>query len=54
MREDVTEIRRAGERAAELHGVLDSGIAFLAKPILPAALALKVREVLDAPAPAKK
>ncbi len=36
------------------HGVLDSGIAFLAKPILPASLALKVREVLDAPAPAKK
>jgi two-component system cell cycle sensor histidine kinase/response regulator CckA len=30
------------------HGILDSGIAYLQKPILPDALARRVREVLDA------
>jgi len=31
------------------HGILDSGIAYLQKPIVPDALARRVREVLDAP-----
>jgi CheY-like chemotaxis protein len=31
------------------HGILDSDVAYLQKPILPSALAARVREVLDAP-----
>jgi CheY-like chemotaxis protein len=35
------------------HGVLEAGTAFISKPFTPDALAAKVREVLDAPKPAR-
>jgi CheY-like chemotaxis protein len=38
------------ENAVVDHGILDSGIAYLQKPLVPLALARRVREVLDAPA----
>jgi DNA-binding NarL/FixJ family response regulator len=34
------------------HGLQEDQVAFLQKPFTPAALALKVREVLDSPTPA--
>jgi DNA-binding response OmpR family regulator len=33
--------------SADRHGVLESGFAFLQKPVTPASLMKKVREVLD-------
>jgi len=36
------------ENAIVHHGILDSGIAYLQKPIVPDMLARRVREVLDA------
>jgi signal transduction histidine kinase/ActR/RegA family two-component response regulator len=39
------------ENAIVHHGILDSGIAYLQKPIVPETLARRVREVLDTPAP---
>src|SRR6058998_758430 len=35
--------------AIALHGILESGIAYLPKPFPPEALARRVRDVLDAP-----
>jgi two-component SAPR family response regulator len=37
------------ENAIVHHGILDSGIEYLQKPIVPEALARRIREVLDSP-----
>ncbi len=37
------------ENAIVHHGILDSGVAYLQKPIVPEVFARRVREVLDAP-----
>jgi DNA-binding response OmpR family regulator len=53
-RPDLPVIYMSGYTAdtAVLHRILEEGLPFLQKPFTPAALALKVREVLDASAKA--
>jgi CheY-like chemotaxis protein len=41
------------DNAIVRHGVLETGTAFISKPFTPDALAAKVREVLEAPLPAR-
>jgi DNA-binding response OmpR family regulator len=38
------------ENAIVHHGILDAGIEYVQKPLVPDALARRVREVLDMPA----
>jgi DNA-binding NtrC family response regulator len=37
------------DRAIQQHGILDSGLAYVQKPLVPERLARRVREVLDSP-----
>lgn len=51
LRSDIKVLYMSGYTTKDLisHGMLDPGVAFLQKPFTPDALALKVRQVLDAP-----
>jgi hypothetical protein len=42
------------EQAVVRHGVLDAAAAYLPKPLVPAVMARRVREVLDGAAPSGK